>query len=416
MTNVLNAEKPDLVILSGDQISDYEEGFPNPKPRDWVYKHWGYALWPLQKLGYRWATIMGNHDYGIQMSSDDIMSFDASHDGSYTKATNDTGYYLDILSQDGTSVASRVWLFQTGRAGMSMRHVDWYQSKSLELRERDFGAQSIPTLYENGTLLNETIVQSIPSIGFMHIPLKEYLEVYNSGEFRGVMEDRDGICCQTASEHDFFDRSLLLNELKVISSGHDHGNTFMGELDGIHLGYGLKTSVGGYAVPVHGARVFVISTNPSQSPDSQVGALLYQQPVFSTTEKAKTAKQRPSATKKGYSQTIDVPFLTIHSYLRTSNGSVDEQLSLGSSPPEHLLTKCCVGLPKPSLLPFIIAVTCLGVLLIAAVIVVARFRVSTPLGQQRFPLLYRIASCGKKDDDDLLRESTASEVSSENQV
>ena len=381
------------MIMGGDQISDYASGAPNPKPKDWVFKYWKHSLEPLLFYNGRipWATIMGNHDYGIQMTSDDILNFDASFPGSLTRPSNDTGFVLDILENKGSDVAARVWLFHSGRNGMLSRHIEWYVNKSSELagtQAQGARAASEGTDAKKGRGNAKT---PIPALAFVHIPLKETIDIYNSGIYRGSMTDRDGICCQTAEPNlPFYDTMRQIGDIKVVASGHDHGNDMIGDFGGIALGYGLKTGIGGYEVPVRGARIFILA---STTTDDVVlttipGATLYSSsnqtsPESSTEESEnsqsstpekeisaeKTSTSNPStgflatlktalgignqsAAKKSHTaekREVMAPgsnVFMIRSYLATSTGAVDEQLEINSSPPEFMILRCCVGPPK----------------------------------------------------------------------
>lgn len=349
---------PDLVIMGGDQISDYVGGAPRPKPKDWVLKYWKLSLDPLLHYNGRipWATIMGNHDYGIQMTSDEILSFDASFNGSLTRASNDTGYVVDILEHTGDEVAARAWLFQSGWNGMRFRHVEWYRSKSIELNK---GTST--TVDGPGTTTPENF--PAPALAFVHIPIKELMDIYNEGVFRGSMTDRDGICCQTGEENlDFYDAIVSMGDIKVVSSGHDHGNDMMGELGGINIGYGLKSGKGGYEVPVRGARIFVLSSTAPEDPILKTipGAILFQRgnKTSFTRSKALSDSLRnmsaPDAEETTGTRVTDEKEVlvtgskafVIHSYLSIANGGIDEQLEVNTSPPEFMVLRCCRGPPK----------------------------------------------------------------------
>lgn len=394
MSFLLKKEEPDLVIVGGDQISDYIQSAPIPKPRDWVLKFWKQSLEPLLHYNGRipWATIMGNHDYGIDMSSDEIMAWDGTFNGSLTRSSDDTGYVLDVLEHDNNNVAARVWLFQSGRKGMVTRHVEWYRRKTNEL----YGDLEVARREKQGNEKQNNLATSKsppPALAFVHIPVKELMDVYNGGVFRGVMADRDGICCQAAEDNlQFFESVLEVGDIKVISSGHDHGNDMMGEYGGVNIGYGLKSGIGGYAVPIRGARIFVLSNTSPSDPILHTipGAILYQKGhinVNSTSEKQDsgnplnkdenslksdsekegepensspapatatvTAKRGDLADLKGGVQkkvehSVGSKVFMIHSYLSTHTGAIDEQLVLNTAPPEFMVLKCCVAPPRRS--------------------------------------------------------------------
>lgn len=370
MAHMLAKEMPDLVIMGGDQISDYVGGAPRPKPKDWTLKYWKLSLDPLLHYNGRipWATIMGNHDYGIQMTSDEILTFDSTFNGSLTQASDDTGYVVDILEHTGNEVAARVWLFQSGTSGMRHRHVEWYSTKSAELNKGTSAS------LEDPEATTSTDKLPAPALAFVHIPLKELMDIYNEGVFRGSMTDRDGICCQSAEPNlDFYDTIVRMGDIKVVSSGHDHGNDMMGELGGINIGYGLKSGKGGYEVPVRGARIFVLSSTAPDDPILKTipGAILFQRgnkTSFTRSKALSDSLKNMSSTdadETGNAETTEGNIDTrvkdekevlvtgpkafvIHSYNSIAHGGIDEQLEVNTSPPEFMVIRCCGGSPKTS--------------------------------------------------------------------
>jgi hypothetical protein len=68
----------------------------------------------------------------------------------------------------------------------------------------------------------------------------------------GFLKD-SGIAC-SAVNTGFFDAAKKRGDIKAMFVGHDHSNTFEGELSGITLAYGLKTGVSGYG-PAEGTEI-----------------------------------------------------------------------------------------------------------------------------------------------------------------
>ena len=366
---LLHHENPDFVVFGGDQISDYDSGAPKPKPLEWAMRRWTLALSPMFENRRRlipYATILGNHDYGVQGSADDLLKFDAGHPGSLTKPSNDTGYVLEVVDSDGVRPLVRLYMFNSGPAGFQLRHVDWYRSTSNRFGSRRKGASP------------SSSSTSAPALAFIHIPMQEFLHAYNAGAFRGQMSDRDGICCQE-TQTDMFDVFVEHNEVKVISSGHDHGNNFVAEWQGIKLAYGLKTGYGGYGIGTQtGARMFLISSvdvdgdgvvgggqnTNMNGKNHNFGTVMYSESV-------------PSEKRDGRNRTT-----TIRSWLRFVDGSVDHQDTVIQERPALQLQECCVAPPKQVRWSFLITTTLAAIGTLLGLFLIAKaflaFRRSAP--------------------------------------
>ena len=90
---------------------------------------------------------------------------------------------------------------------------------------------------------------------FIHIPIREYMDLYNTEQFFG--DKGDVISCGSVNTGIF---SALVEQPTVewVSCGHDHLNDFYGKIQGITLAYGRKTGYGSYGPYkfLRGARVF----------------------------------------------------------------------------------------------------------------------------------------------------------------
>lgn len=96
----------------------------------------------------------------------------------------------------------------------------------------------------------------VPAIAFVHIPLPEMMTMWNYHTTFGTQGDWDGVCCSSVNTG-LFAAFKEFGEVKAIVSGHDHANDFIGEYQGVLLGYGRKSGYGGYFKRgwTHGSRV-----------------------------------------------------------------------------------------------------------------------------------------------------------------
>lgn len=114
---ILAAEQPDLVVLSGDQVSGYawdgREG--------WFSKQWANVVAELEAAGVPYATVLGNHDDEADLTREEIYKLEKQHDTahncSHTRRSNGitgiTNYFLDVLQPAGNGVGARLWFLDS---------------------------------------------------------------------------------------------------------------------------------------------------------------------------------------------------------------------------------------------------------------------------------------------------------------
>ena len=102
---------------------------------------------------------------------------------------------------------------------------------------------------------------------FMHVPIPEYLDVFNNYDYYGYKNDI--VSCAWVN-HGLFEMLYQTNMVQWISVGHDHKNSLNAIFHDKHLVYGRKTGDSGLPVSddmVSGARVFELSLNRNGSVD-----------------------------------------------------------------------------------------------------------------------------------------------------
>lgn len=224
IAELLDAEQPDLAVLTGDII--YSSLCPDPR------KALLEAVEPLEERGIRWAAVFGNHDTeaGISREAlmDTIMSCphaiaepgpaDVAGVGNYAVAiTGATGraeaalYFLD----SGSYASHRAG----GYAALDRSQIAWYEQQSLALEQ------------EHGRL--------IPALAFFHIPLPEYEEVWRTQQCYGNKLEQ---VCAPLLNTGMFAAMVARGDVMGMFVGHDHLNDYWGELHGIKLHYGRGTS------------------------------------------------------------------------------------------------------------------------------------------------------------------------------
>ncbi|KZF25019.1 Metallo-dependent phosphatase [Xylona heveae TC161] len=209
---VLDDEKPDLVVLSGDQVN----GDTAPDAQSAVFKF--AELFIKRKIPY--AAIFGNHDDEGSLNRAALMSLIESLPYSLSEpgpATVDGvgNYYVEILAR-GTSQHSALTLYLLDTHGYSpdeknFRGYDWLKKNQIDWFKET--AQGLKHAHKQYTHVHM-------DLAFIHIPLPEYRNTNNYivGSFKEP---------PTAPGFNSGFKDALVEEgVLLVSCGHDHVNDY----------------------------------------------------------------------------------------------------------------------------------------------------------------------------------------------
>lgn len=280
MEKVLDAEKPDFVVLNGDNITG---GCDTPLEMKQAMNN---VAQPMEMRGIKWAVTFGNHDEdSTQKSGIDegkMLEFYRSYEHNLNQkgAKHITGtgnMNLLIWDADAKKAAFNLWLLDSGRyapktiAGQDFQgyptwdwlrfdQVSWYNEMSQRIENR-FGYK-------------------VPSLMFIHIPLWEHRYMWYASvdsrteadharamEKHQITGERNEDECPGPINSGLFSAMQHRGDVKGVFCGHDHINTYAGNYYGIMLGYGGSAGFGTYGLPgaeknrLRGARVFNLDLN-----------------------------------------------------------------------------------------------------------------------------------------------------------
>ncbi len=238
MASVLDAEKPDLVVFTGDN----NDGGATKG----VSRSIDSLLQPIISRDLPFAAVFGNHDEEANLERSELMDV-------YTKYSNFLGeagpstihgygnYALTLTDHSSDSPKFNLFFFDSGDyskysdSGISGYdwiwgdQIAWYLEKSKELEENN-----------NGTQLD--------AFAFFHIPLPEYETMISEGEVEISGEHNEGVCAG-ALNSGMFATMVERGEIRGVTVGHDHCNDYCGNYKGIDLCYGGGTGYDGYGCP-----------------------------------------------------------------------------------------------------------------------------------------------------------------------
>ena len=224
MAEVLDAEKPDLVIFTGDVVT--------AKPAKDGLKA---ALTPVIERKLPFAVTFGNHDDENDLTRAELLAVLKGFEGNLTSSTaNITGvsnYILPINGSNSDNAASVLYIFDSnsysplkdvkGYGWIERDQIDWYMKSSKAFTTANGG-------------------QPLPSLAFFHIPIPEYHEaIANESNF--MIGTRKEKACSAEVNSGLGVAMLQAGDVMATFVGHDHVNDYAVNWRGILLCYGRFT-------------------------------------------------------------------------------------------------------------------------------------------------------------------------------
>jgi len=243
---VLDAEKPDFVIHTGDIIY----GTPADASVRMVFQ-------PLMNRGIPFAVVLGNHDEEFDLSRAEIYEVVRSFAGNVNTPadTSLNGFSNDILTLSGAAGPDRVfYLFDTGNRTplvSGLKSWDYVHSDQIEWYRR---ASAFFTAGNGGV--------PIPSLAFFHIPFDEYLTALHEGRWKGLsMKGNLGETPSRKFNSGLYVAMREMGDVQATVAGHDHNNDFALLWQGFFFLYGRFSGcdIVYNDLKPNGARVFEFS-------------------------------------------------------------------------------------------------------------------------------------------------------------
>lgn len=224
MAEVLDAEKPDLVVFTGDLI------FAKPA-REGLDK----ALEATISRGIPFAVTWGNHDDEQDLSRKELSEHVATKAGNLTSTVEGisgvTNYTLSVKSTDGKRDAAVLYIFDSNSYSpiKKVKGYDWIKHDQVEWYRQTSKAF---------TAANDG--KPLPALAFFHIPLPEFHEAAQneSAYFVGTRKEK---ACAPEINTGLAAAMLEAGDVMGVFVGHDHVNDYVVDWRGILLGYGRFT-------------------------------------------------------------------------------------------------------------------------------------------------------------------------------
>lgn len=239
---VLDMEHPDLAVLSGDIVTG-----------DPALRGWNQVISLFEESHTPFVVTMGNHD-GEYSSKDTIFDtllrspYYAGSKGPSTLSGCGNCVLPLFSSSGGEKPVAALYCIDSNDYQPNSLYgaYDWIHFNQIDW----FRQQRDSLIQVNGG-------HSLPSLLFMHIPLKEYesLDMVNA-TFGNSLEG----CVSSADVNSGMFASLVETpDVMGVFAGHDHDNDYIGMNGSIALGYGRVTGADAYGSLTRGARIISLT-------------------------------------------------------------------------------------------------------------------------------------------------------------
>lgn len=234
---VLQAEKPDLAILTGDVVTNA------PAKEAWlaIAKIFEEAKTPF-------AVTLGNHDNETGISKEDI--FNLLADRPYfvgEKGPEDIygygNYTLPVRASASDKTAALLYCLDSNDRSPVTKYgdYDWVRYNQIEWYRKES---------ERFTKANNNI--PLPALAFFHIPLLEFNNIVGRENTIGYKEE---IVASPLINSGLFASFIDMKDVMGAFVGHDHNNDYIGIEFDIALAFGRVTGTDAYGKFERGGRI-----------------------------------------------------------------------------------------------------------------------------------------------------------------
>ena len=252
MRALLGSEKPDLVILTGDQVKGYGLTLGIGDKKKNTETTIRNILAPITERNIPFTFTYGNHDRSDEAS----LEFQTSVYESYSSCVNKDAFArykgtdcmcFPIYAEDGRTPVFAVYAINDCHQvegkyhGVTEEQIQWCKDTAEALAAEN-GGEKVPTIvfehipvYEMYEILKEVPKNTPNALEGNRTHRGKYYVITDEMAARGEYM-RENIACFGGGSKQF-DGWCEQGNIVAAYFGHDHINTFTGKLRGIELGY-----------------------------------------------------------------------------------------------------------------------------------------------------------------------------------
>lgn len=270
--------KPDLVVLTGDNISAGSATI-GIEAIDLQLVKYGISHYMsvFEEIGVPVAVVFGNHDAEEIVSKEDHMAFYTEYDCCVAIDEGDAlygcgTYNLPIYSsKDDSKVAYNLFMIDSNmyddvNGGYDYVHEDqikWYVDTAKALKEQN-GGKTVPSMMFQHIIVKE-IYDVIEEISAEEAKTRENVE--DNGKYYSFKAENykvgalNEMPCPPTYNGGQFDAIVNQGDVVAMFFGHDHKNTFEVSYKGVDLINSPTSGFGSYGDEGRGVRIIDINEN-----------------------------------------------------------------------------------------------------------------------------------------------------------
>lgn len=286
LKEVVIAAEPDLIVLTGDNISAGSATMLiKAIDKQLVKKAIDNYMSVFEEIGVPVAVVFGNHDAEEIVTKEEQMEIYTTYDCCVAvdegEALYGCGTYNVPIysSKDAAKVAYNLWMIDSNmydetNGGYDYVHqdqLDWYVKTSNELKAQN-GGKVVPSMMFQHIIVNEIydVITEVPAAekdSYEYVEeenddgTKKYYAIKPENLRKGELNEMP---CPGTVDGEQFETVLQQGDVVAMFFGHDHKNSFEVEYKGVDLVNTPGAGFGSYGDHGRGVRIIDINENSTK--------------------------------------------------------------------------------------------------------------------------------------------------------
>lgn len=297
MIELLEREKPDIVVLTGDNIGNDSSQTP-----DLMYLAFDEFMSIFEERGVKVASVFGNHDnegnaYDKDKQIELYKRYSCYVGDDVPELSGASNYRLPVLSSKDDTTAFNLWFFDSGTyndendlGGYGCVHkdqIEWYVNEE-KAQTKENGGKPVPSMAFQHIIIPEVYevlekVENPEDEKYKDKFVAEFLKEYYV--FPDEYTDEDTFFSETACPPNYSngqaDAMIENGNVLGIVSGHDHKNSFVIPYKTLDIIQSPAAGFGAYGDENRGARIITLDENDLSDYETDV---IFYRDIFDMTD------------------------------------------------------------------------------------------------------------------------------------